>query len=127
MIGLGVSSFSHFGGVNFQNAPQVEDYLRVLETDELQLWRALPLTAKQMLIREMILQLKTGVIDTEYFSRKFGTDVWQEFRSVYEKLEKAELLERIESKIVLTRRGLLEVDHFLSEFFEPELRSVRYV
>jgi oxygen-independent coproporphyrinogen-3 oxidase len=127
MIGLGVSSFSHFGGVNFQNAPQVEDYLRVLDTDELQLWRALPLTAKQKLIREMILQLKTGSIDTEYFSRKFDVDVWQEFHSVYERLEKAELLERKGAKIELTRRGLLEVDHFLSEFFEPELRSVRYV
>ena len=127
MIGLGVSSFSHFGGVNFQNAPQVEDYLRVLDTDELQLWRALPLTAKQKLIREMILQLKTGSIDTEYFSRKFGVDIWQEFHAVYEELEKAELLERKEAKIELTRRGLLEVDHFLSEFFEPELRSVRYV
>ena len=127
MIGLGVSSFSHFGGVNFQNAPQVEDYLRVLDTDELQLWRALPLTAKQKLIREMILQLKTGSIDTEYFSRKFGVDVWQEFHPVYERLEKEGLLERKEAKIELTRRGLLEVDHFLSEFFEPELRSVRYV
>ena len=42
-------------------------------------------------------------------------------------LEKEELLERKEAKIELTRRGLLEVDHFLSEFFEPELRSVRYV
>lgn len=127
MIGLGVSSFSHFGGVNFQNAPQIEDYLRVLDTDELQLWRALPLTVKQKLIREMILQLKTGSIDTEYFIRKFGVDVWQEFHSVYERLEKEELLERKGAKIELTRRGLLEVDHFLSEFFEPELRSVRYV
>jgi succinate dehydrogenase flavin-adding protein (antitoxin of CptAB toxin-antitoxin module) len=26
----------------------------------------------------------------------------------------------------LTRRGLLEVDHFLIDFFEPELRTVRY-
>lgn len=127
MIGLGVSSFSHFGGVNFQNAPQVEEYLRVLDTDQLQLWRALPLTAKQMLIREMILQLKTGSIDTEYFSRKFEVDVWQEFYPVYERLEEENLLKRKDARIELTRRGLLEVDHFLSEFFEPELRSVRYV
>jgi oxygen-independent coproporphyrinogen III oxidase len=127
MIGLGVSSFSHFGGVNFQNAPQIEEYLRVLDTDELQLWRALPLTAKQRLIREMILQLKTGSIDTEYFSRKFGIDVWQEFHPVYKRLEEENLLKREGARIELTRRGLLEVDHFLSEFFEPELRSVRYV
>jgi len=127
MIGLGVSSFSHFGGVNFQNAPQVEEYLRVLDTDQLQLWRAITLTPKQRLIREMILQLKTGALDTAYFTRKFGVDIWQEFHPVYERLEKEQLLERQAEKIELTRRGLLEVDHFLSEFFEPELRSVRYV
>jgi oxygen-independent coproporphyrinogen III oxidase len=127
MIGLGVSSFSHFGGVNFQNAHQVEEYLRVLETDQLQLWRALPLTPKQRLIREMILQLKTGSLDTQYFSRKFKVDIWREFQPVYERLHEKNLLERKGERIELTRPGLLEVDHFLSEFFEPELRSVRYV
>jgi oxygen-independent coproporphyrinogen-3 oxidase len=127
MIGLGVSSFSHFGGVNFQNAHQIEEYLRVLETDRLQLWRALPLTAKQRLIREMILQLKTGSLDMGYFRRKFDVDIWREFQAVYERLGEQGLLERKDERIELTRRGLLEVDHFLSEFFEPELRSVRYV
>jgi oxygen-independent coproporphyrinogen III oxidase len=127
MIGLGVSSFSHFGGVNFQNAHQVEDYIRMLETDELQLWRALPLTSKQKLIREMILQLKTGALDMEYFSRKFQVDIWQEFQPVYERLSEQQLLERKGERIELTRRGLLQVDHFLSQFFEPELKSVRYV
>lgn len=127
MIGLGVSSFSHFGGVNFQNVHQVEDYLRVLETDELQLCRALPLTPKQMLIREMILQLKTGSLDMRYFERKFGVDIWAEFRPVYERLSEEGLLGREGESIALTRRGLLQVDHFLPEFFEPELRTVRYV
>jgi hypothetical protein len=36
------------------------------------------------------------------------------------------LLERENGTINLTRRGLLEVEHFLLDFFEPELRSVRY-
>src|SRR5215208_384451 len=127
MIGLGVSSFSHFAGVNFQNAHQVEDYLRLLDTNQLQLWRALPLTQKQMLIREMILQMKTGSLDIAYFRQKFGVDIWQEFHHVYNRLNDEGLLERKGDRIELTRRGLLEVDHFLSEFFEPELRSVRYV
>jgi oxygen-independent coproporphyrinogen III oxidase len=127
MIGLGVSSFSHFGGVNFQNAHQVEEYVRVLETDQLQLCRALALTPKQRLIREMILQLKTGRLDVGYFSRKFDVDIWQEFQPVFERLNEEKLLERKEGSIELTRRGLLQVDHFLSEFFEPQMRSVRYV
>jgi oxygen-independent coproporphyrinogen-3 oxidase len=126
MIGLGVSSFSHFGGVNFQNVRNIEEYLRVLDTDELQLWRAIPLTPQQRLIREMILQLKTGTLETQYFRQKFGVDVWAEFRSVYERLKNEELLTRDGDKIELTRRGLLQVDQFLSGFFEPELTTLQH-
>lgn len=126
MIGLGVSSFSHFDGVHFQNAHNFEEYLRLLENGQLPLWRALALTPKQRLIREMILQLKTGRIDTEYFTQKFGVDVWQEFGTAYERLSEAQMLRRNDGVIELTRRGLLQVDHFLPEFFEPELKTVRY-
>ena len=127
MIGLGVSSFSHFGGVHFQNVHSFEEYLALLQLDQLPLLRALTLTPKQKLIREMILQLKTGVIDLQYFRSKFGVDVWNEFRPIYERLDEDELLERRNGTIALTRSGLLQVDHFLSEFFEPELKTVRYV
>ena len=126
MVGIGVSSFSHFGGVNFQNAHNFEEYVRILNEDRLPLYRAVSLTQKQRLIREMVLQLKTGWLDTGYFLNKFGVDVWKEFQSVYEELERNSLLQRDNGTITLTRRGLLQVDHFLVEFFEPELRTVRY-
>ncbi len=126
MIGLGVSSFSHFDAVNFQNAHNFEEYVRILNTEKLPLLRAVSLTPKQRLIREMILQLKTGALDTTYFRQKFAVDVWEEFRPVYERLSEASLLERQNETITLTRRGLLEVEQFLLEFFEPELRTVRY-
>jgi oxygen-independent coproporphyrinogen III oxidase len=126
MIGLGVSSFSHFGGVHYQNIHNFEDYVRELEGGKLPLWRALALTPKQRLIREMILQLKTGALDVNYFDNKFGVDVWREFQPVYERLQGAEFLNRHNGTIELTRRGLLQVDHLLSEFFEPELKTVRY-
>jgi oxygen-independent coproporphyrinogen-3 oxidase len=127
MIGLGVSSFSHFGGVHFQNAHSFEEYIALLDKDQLPLLRALTLTPKQKLIREMILQLKTGAIDLQYFRGKFGVDVWDEFQPVYEQLDNDKLVERRNGTIALTRSGLLRVDHFLSEFFEPELKAVRYV
>ncbi|MFN0119790.1 MAG: coproporphyrinogen-III oxidase family protein, partial [Blastocatellia bacterium] len=113
MIGLGVSSFSHFGGVHFQNAPKYEDYLQSLEADQLPLWRALQLTPKQNLIREMILLLKRGAIDTRYFREKFGVDVWQEFQPVYEQLSQRQMLTRQNGTIALTRIGLQQVDHLL--------------
>ncbi|HZI60171.1 MAG TPA: coproporphyrinogen-III oxidase family protein [Pyrinomonadaceae bacterium] len=126
MIGIGVSSFSHFGGVNFQNAHNFEEYVRILNEDRLPLLRAVSLTPRQQLIREMVLQLKTGALDTGYFQKKFGVDVWKEFLPVYLNLAAEELLDRENGTIQLTRRGLLEVDGFLPEFFEPELRTVRY-
>jgi oxygen-independent coproporphyrinogen III oxidase len=126
MIGIGVSSFSHFGGVNFQNAHNFEEYVRILNQDRLPLLRAVSLTPKQRLIREMVLQLKTGALDTGYFQKKFGVDIWREFLPVYESLAADELLVRENGTIQLSRRGLLEVDSFLPEFFEPELRTVRY-
>ncbi|HXR99685.1 MAG TPA: coproporphyrinogen-III oxidase family protein [Pyrinomonadaceae bacterium] len=126
MIGIGVSSFSHFGGVNFQNAHNFEEYVRILNEDRLPLLRAVSLTPKQRLIREMVLQLKTGELDTGYFAKKFGVDVWSEFRPVYEGLEEKSLLQRQNNNVALTRQGLLQVDHFLVDFFEPELRTVRY-
>lgn len=127
MIGLGVSSFSHFDGVHFQNAHSFEEYVSLLDKDELPLLRALTLTPKQKLIREMILQLKTGAIDRNYFQRKFDIDVWNEFRPVYDQLERDKMVVKQNGAIELTRSGLLQVDHFLAEFFEPELKSVRYV
>lgn len=126
MIGLGVSSFSHFDGVHFQNMPKYEDYLHGLETNQLPLWRALRLTPRQKLIREMILLLKTGALDTKYFRSKFDVDVWQEFQPVYEHLHQANMLQRHNGTIELTRAGLQQVDHLLPEFFEPELKTVRY-
>src|SRR6185369_4858549 len=115
MIGLGVSSFSHFSGVHFQNAHSFEEYIALIEKNQLPLLRALTLTPKQKLIRELILQLKTGAVEFEYFKNKFGVDLWKEFESVFESLRKDGFVERGLERIKLTRKGLLQVDHFLSE------------
>jgi oxygen-independent coproporphyrinogen-3 oxidase len=127
MIGLGVSSFSHFGGVHFQNVHSFEEYVSLIDKDQLPLLRAMTLTPKQKLIRELILQLKTGEIDLQYFQNKFGVDLWEEFKSIFDQLERDGFVNQGEASISLTRKGLLQVDHFLSEFFEPELKAVRYV
>jgi oxygen-independent coproporphyrinogen III oxidase len=127
MIGIGVSSFSHFSGVHFQNAHSFEEYIELINKNQLPLFRALTLTPKQRLIREMILQLKTGALELNYFRDKFGVDVWDEFRAVFEPLKRDEMLVHDNERVSLTRKGLLQVDHFLSEFFEPELKAVRYV
>ncbi len=63
MIGLGVSSFSHFGGVSISRMrTYFEEYLRVLNRIACRSSGRVTLTSKQRLIREMVLQLKTGAL-----------------------------------------------------------------
>lgn len=125
MFGTGVASFGHVNGVHLQNLDRWEDYLAALERGELPLGRALPVTDHQRLIREMILQLKTGRLDRGYFQQKFGTDVRQEFAEGWNKLEQSGHLESGD-EIRLTRKGYLEVDRLLPTFFEPEHVTSRY-
>ncbi len=40
--------------------------------------------------------------------------------------QKAGYLTVGEDKVTLTRKGILQVDSLLTEYFEPEHRSVRY-
>ena len=126
MIGTGVASFSHFGGVHFQNQDTFESYLGPLAKQELPLRRALTATPKQRLIREMILQMKLGKLDAAYFRKKFGAEILSEFRPAYEHLEEQGLLTLREDEVRMTRAGLLRVDELLPNFFEPEHRGARY-
>lgn len=126
MIGFGVSAFSHFAGTHYQNAHNIEPYTEMIEGGRLPIVRALSLTPRQRLIRELILLMKTGGLDLSYFRGKFGQDALEDYEPVFERLVLDGMLEREGDAIRLTRRGLLQVDSFLPEFFEPELRHVRY-
>lgn len=124
MLGLGVASLSHFGGVHFQNVHGFNQYVSDLGEGRLPIFRALSLTDKQLLIREMILQLKTGRIELGYFREKFGADIWSDFESEYQRLADEQMLERKNGSIELTRKGLLQADGLLPGFFEPGFGGV---
>ncbi len=126
MVGTGVASFSHVGGVHYQNLDRWEEYLAAIDAGTLPLARALPLTDRQALIRELILQLKLGRIESTYFAEKFGTDVHGTFREAWDALA-AEGYARMENGTIhLTRDGLLRVDGLLPRFFESQFQNVRY-
>ena len=98
----------------------------MLERGELPLNRALRPTEQQCLIREMILQLKRGYLDREYFQSKFHVDILEHWRAVWaEYIDEGWAVLR-DGRVELTRQGLLRVDGLLPAFFEPEHREVRY-
>jgi len=127
MFGTGVASFGHEHGVHMQNEDRWEDYVgALLEKGDLPLHRALPVTDHQRLIREMILQLKTGRIEADYFRRKFGTDVLVEFAHAFCELEDKDVLAISDDGVTVSPDGLLQIDRYLPTFFEPEHRGTRY-
>ncbi len=126
MLGTGVASFGHVKGVHVQNLDRWEDYIAALDRGELPLGRALPVKPRQLLIREMILQLKRGRLDAAYFRRKFGDEVLEIYTDEFARLEADGFLTRTSDGVALTRTGLLQVDRLLSGFFEPEYRHTRY-
>jgi len=126
MFGTGVASFGHLNGVHIQNVDQWDDYIGMLQKDELPLHRAFPTTPRDRLIREMILQLKTGSLDEDYFLQKFGVDVYSEFQDAFRHLEQSGFVRESEHVIELTRAGLLQIDRHLPAFFDPQYRTTRY-
>lgn len=126
MFGTGVASFGHVGGVHVQNVDAWETYLGKLDQGELPLGRALPVPPHQRLIREMILQLKTGHLESTYFRKKFGVDIFEEFAGGFDKLVQTGQLTRHNGGVELTRTGLLQVDRLLPTFYEPQYLGSRY-
>jgi oxygen-independent coproporphyrinogen-3 oxidase len=130
MIGCGVASFSHVGGVHYQNLDRDADYMGEVEAGRLPLSRALPASARDLLIRSLILQLKLGRIDAADLSKRFGIDLLGEFGPVFEELRAEGYVEPRgpggPARIALTRRGLLRVDGLLPRFFDPAHRGARY-
>jgi oxygen-independent coproporphyrinogen-3 oxidase len=126
LVGTGVASFGHFQGVHYQNVDTWEQYISKLDAGELPINRALPVTDHQRLIREMILQLKTGQIDAGYFRGKFGVEIATEFREAFDSLVREGFATVSGDDIRMTRQGLLRVDSLLPRFFEEQFRNVRY-
>ncbi|MGH9868962.1 MAG: coproporphyrinogen-III oxidase family protein [Candidatus Polarisedimenticolia bacterium] len=126
MLGTGVASFSHLGGVHYQNESEMGPWQDRLEAGELPLARALRTTPEERCVREMILRLKLGHLDARAFQAKFGVDILARHAGAFAQLQSEGML-RVESgRVVLTRAGLLRVDHLLPRFYADEYRGARY-
>lgn len=126
LLATGIASFGHISGVHYQNLPEWHQYIGAINEGRLPLGRAYTPTPKQALIRELILLLKRGFLELEYFQDKFGVDIWSEYADVFAGYESEGYLARNGNRIELTTAGLLRVDGLLPAFFEPEHQGVRY-
>jgi oxygen-independent coproporphyrinogen III oxidase len=127
LVGLGVASFGHVGGVHMQNSDTWDPYREAIRKGDPPLARAYRPSADERLIRELVLQLKRGRIRPGYFKDKYGVDVRARFAPALASLSGDGYLARSDNdEIALTRDGLLRVDVLLQRFFLPEHSGIRY-
>ena len=126
MLGTGVASFGHIGGVHVQNEHDIGKYLNRITNSEFPIYRAYPINEDETLIREFIFQLKLGRVDLDYFKFKFSENISNRFREPIEFLQTEGYLKLADDSITMTRKGLLQVDRLLHEFFLKEHQNARY-
>ncbi len=126
LVGAGVASFSHIGGVHFQNVAEIGEYIDRVEREELPVSRAMATTPEERMIRELILQMKLGRVNAPYFSQKFGEDIRTRFAPQWAELGQRKLADWQGERFELTREALLKVDTLLPAFFLPRHQNARY-
>ncbi|MCA9134235.1 MAG: coproporphyrinogen III oxidase family protein [Planctomycetales bacterium] len=126
LLATGIASFGHISGVHYQNLPEWSQYVGALAEGKLPLGRAYTPTPRQTLIRETILLLKRGFLEIDFFEKKFGVNIWQEFEEIWSQYVSDGYVRRQGNRIELTMEGLLRADALLPPFFEPEHQGVRY-
>lgn len=123
LLGTGVASFGHVKGVHLQNHKDIDPYVKMVNDGQWPLYRGYVTNEEERLIRETVLRLKRGYLERGYYSEKYGVDVVEHWREVFDAYEARGLLTISEDRVNLTRKGLLRVDSLLPAFFLKEHRE----
>ena len=127
MVGVGVSSFGHLGGIHYQNLTNIDSYCDSVEAGKAPVRRALMTTEEERFIRELILQWKLGRVNNNYFLKKFDISISERYAPILTQWKERGDLREEGDYLVLSRDALLRIDSMLQGFFLPDHRDARYV
>ncbi len=114
------------GGVHFQNQADIVAYVSAVLGGESPVYRALPITREEAMIRQWVLSLKLGRVSRQPFIEKFGVDPFERWADILRQYESRGYLKIEGDELTLDRQALLQVDRLLHAFFLPQHRDVRY-
>ena len=119
LLATGIASFGHVSGVHYQNKAEMKEYLAKICTEHgrLPLGRGMRPTPHQLLVREMILLLKRGYLDVDYFKEKFDVDIVDHWQDEFQQHADDGMLTIGDDRIELTRKGFLHADALLPRVF----------
>ncbi len=127
MLGVGVSSFSHFGGVHVQNQADLEDYQAPVLAGESPHCRAYAMSEDERWRRMFLLQLKLGHVDPTWFESNLGVNPAREYQAILAQHRAEGWLEDGDDPIRLTREGLMRVDSLIGDYIPLSYRTSHVV
>lgn len=126
LLGIGVASFSYLDGVHHQNIASLESYLASVRRGELPMGRAYALSDDDRVVREFVLQLKLGHVESARFRAKFGVEITDRFADALHGFAEKGWCVVNDDGVTLTRDGLLRVDRMIPECYPTRHQNVRY-
>ncbi|MCH8252244.1 MAG: coproporphyrinogen III oxidase family protein [Planctomycetes bacterium] len=126
LLGIGVASFSYLDGVHHQNIASLGSYIASVRRGELPMGRAYALSDDDRVVREFVLQLKLGHVESARFRAKFGVEITDRFGDALRGFAEKGWCVVDNDGVTLTRDGLLRVDRMIPEFYPIRHQNVRY-
>lgn len=110
-IAYGASSFGKFGNVVYQNSNNLKMYTEKIERSELPVARSYALSAKDEMIREILLCTKLFSYTSNEFEQKYGFNYLNLVKDTVSRLEKENYITAGPAGITLTRKGIVFGDY----------------
>lgn len=125
MMGTGVASFGHLGGIHVQNLDAWETYTGAIGQNQAPWARAYPLSTLESFVRETILLLKKGKLCGADFLARHGKIPAREFAHIFKVWEERGFARIEGDDVILSREGLIQVDRWLPELFLEEHKNYK--
>lgn len=108
--GLGVSAFSSLQREYIQNTSKTEKYFEAIDAGQLPVERGLKLTSLDLMARDVILGMKTGRLDCDWFKARHGVNLLSDSNTMLQTLIEHDFVTVKEQLIAMTRKGVFYGD-----------------
>ncbi len=116
-IGIGASAHSYFNGQRFNNTYNIEEYVKILNSDRLPVENQITVERKDEISEFMMLGLRlVDGVNVREFKERFGEDVLEVFKGQIESLLKRGLIKIEKGFIKLTELGFDLANQAFMEF-----------
>ena len=123
LLSFGSGVFTYLNHFQFYNYPNIQKYCEMLKEDKLPIWRGIRLTKEERLARAMVLGIKSGEVNINEIEKRFNINLIKKYNPLLKNLEGLGLLEKENSSIRLSEKGILFADEVAVQFITKNMRN----